>query len=189
MNNFPDHVSFHPYDHSNGCTRKLQFNALDQLCHEASSDPSTLVVATDASVIPPRNMQAVSVAHFWRLGEQVSSSKAPAGRATALDAELFAIQLSIVKATSFDVKHIIIITDSLTVARRAVDASVHSGQAHSLTIVQALRDFFINHPDRSIHFWDCPSKAQWSLHFLVHKDATSIKIAAECHPATSLDVL
>ena len=53
--------------------------ALDRLCHEASSDPSTLVVAIDASVIPPRNMQAVAVAHFWRLGEQVSSSKAPAG--------------------------------------------------------------------------------------------------------------
>jgi len=33
----------------------------------------------NASVIPPRNMQAVSVAHFWRLGEQVLSFKAPAG--------------------------------------------------------------------------------------------------------------
>ena len=91
LDNFPDHVSFHLCDHSNGRTRKLQFDALDRLCQEAFSDPSTLVVATDASVIPPRNMQAVSVAHFWRLGEQVSSSKAPTGRATALDAKLFAI--------------------------------------------------------------------------------------------------
>jgi len=64
LDNFPDYVSFHPCDHSNGCTHKLQFNALDQLCHEASSDPSTLVVTTDTSVIPPRNMQAVLVAHF-----------------------------------------------------------------------------------------------------------------------------
>ena len=61
LDNFPDQVSFHPCDRSNGRTRKLQFDALDRLCHEASSDPSTLVVATDASVIPPRNMQAVSV--------------------------------------------------------------------------------------------------------------------------------
>ena len=29
LNNFPDHVSFYPYDHSNGCTHKLQFDALD----------------------------------------------------------------------------------------------------------------------------------------------------------------
>jgi len=79
-------------------------------------------------------------------------SKALAGQATALDAELFAIRLGVVKTTSFDVKRIIIITDSLTAARRAVDASVHLGQTHSLVIVQALRDFFTNHPDRSIHF-------------------------------------
>jgi len=189
LDNFPDQVSFHPCDHSNGRTHKLQFDTLGQLCHEASSDPSTLVVATDASVIPPRNMQAVSVAHFWRLGEQVSLSKAPTGQATALDTELFAIRLSVVKATSFDVKRIVIITDSLTAARRAVDASVYSGQAHSLAIVQAPKGFFTNYPDRSIHFWDCPSKAQWSLHFLAHEDTTSTKIAAGCHPATSLDVL
>ena len=56
-------------------------------------------------------------------------------------------------------------------------------------IVQALRTFFTNHPDRSIHFWDCPSKAQWSLHFLAHENATSTKIAAGRHPATSLDTL
>jgi len=67
--------------------------------------------------------------------------------------------------------------------------SVHSGQAHSLAIVQALRGFFTNHPDCSIHFWDCPSKAQWSLHFLAHEDATSTKIAAGRHLATSLDAL
>jgi len=140
-------------------------------------------------VIPPRNIQAVSVAHFWRLGEQVSSSKALAGQATALDAELFAIRLGVVKATFFDVKCIVIITDSLTAARRAVDASVYSGQAHSLIIVQALRGFFTNHSDRSIYFWDCPSKAQWSLHFLAHEDATSTNIATRRHPATSLDIL
>ena len=52
-----------------------------------------------------------------------------------------------------------------------------------------LRGFFTNHPDRSIYFWNCPSKAQWSLHFLAHEDATSTKIAAGCHPATLLDTL
>jgi len=132
--------------------------ALDRLHHEASFDPSTLVVVTDASVIPPRNMQAVSTIHFWRLGEQVSSSKTPARQATALDAELFAIRLGVTKVTSFDVKYIILITDSLSAARRAVDALVHS--AHSLFVVHVLREFFTQHPDTSINFWDCSSKAQ-----------------------------
>jgi len=72
-------------------------------------------------------MQAISVAYFWRLGEQVLLFKVPVGWATALDIELFAIWLGIVKATSFDIKCIVIITDSLTAARRAVNASVYSG--------------------------------------------------------------
>ena len=64
LDNFPDYVSFHLCDCSNGCTRKFQFDALNHLCHEVSSNPSTLVVATDTSVIPPRNIQAISVAYF-----------------------------------------------------------------------------------------------------------------------------
>ena len=189
LDDFPGHVSFYLCDCSNESFHTSHLRALDQLHHEASSDPSTLVVVTDASVIPPRNMQAVSAAHFWRLGVQVSSSKAPARQATALDAELFAIRLGVVKATSFNVKHIILITDSLSAARRAVDASVHSGQAHSLSVVGALREFFTQHPDTSIDFWDCPSKAQWSLHHLVHEDVTNACIAAGRHPATSLNAL
>ena len=76
-----------------------------------------LVVVTDASVIPSRCMQAVSAAHIWNLGQQVSSSKAPAGRTTASDAELFAIKLGIAKTTSMAIEHIILITDSLGSAR------------------------------------------------------------------------
>ena len=119
----------------------------------------------------------------------MSSSKTPAGRATALDAELFAIRLGVAKATSFDIKRIILITDSLSAARRAVDTSVYSGQAHSLSVVRALREFFTQYPDTSIDFCDCPSKAQWSLHHLVHEDVTNTRIAAGRHPATSLDAL
>ena len=132
-------------------------------------------------------MQAVSVVHFWRLGEQVLLSKTPTEWAIALDTELFAIQLGVVKTTSFNIKHIVIITDSLTAARRAVDASVHLDQTYSLTIVCALREFFTSHSDHSIYFWDCLSKAKWSLYFLAYEDTTSTKIATRCHPATSLD--
>ena len=79
------------------------------------------MVVTDASVIPSRCMQAVSATHIWNLGQQVSSSEAPAGRTTAPDAELFTIRLGIAKATSMAIERIILITDSLGSARRAVD--------------------------------------------------------------------
>ena len=182
LDNFPDCISFHPCDHSKESFHRLHLKALDHLCQRASTDPSTLVVVTDASVIPLRNMQTISATHFWRLGKQVSSSKAPAGRTTALDAELFAIRLGVTKVTSFNVKHIILITDSLSAARRAVDLAVHSGQAHSLAIICALRQFFTESPDQLIDFWDCPSNAQWSLYHLVHDNITKTRISAGLHP-------
>jgi len=103
----------------------------------------------------------------------VSLSKAPVGQSTALDVRLFAIRLDVVKATSFDIKCIILITDFLGVTRRAVNAFVHLEQAYSLIVVYTLRDFFTGYSDHSIDFWDCLSKAQWPLYFLVHEDTTN----------------
>jgi len=56
LDNFSDHISFHPCDCFKESTIKAHFQVLDHLCHKASTDPSTLVVVTDASVIPSRNM-------------------------------------------------------------------------------------------------------------------------------------
>ena len=122
------------------------------------------MVVTDASVIPSRRMQAVSAAHIWNLGQQVLSFKAPAGRKTASDAELFAIRLGIAKATSMAIECIILITDSLKSARQVVDPSVHPGQAHFLAVCSALRLFFSQDHGYRIDFWNCSSKAEWSLH-------------------------
>jgi len=138
LNSFSEHISFHLCNCSslNNCNTHLE--SLDHLCLEASSSSSTLVVVTDASAIPPRNMQAVSVVHFWRLGYQMLSSKAPAGRTTAPNTKLFTIRLDVSKATSMDIEHIILITNSLGSARKSVNLSVYSGQAHFLAVCSAL---------------------------------------------------
>jgi len=138
LDSFSECILFYHCNRSslNDCNTHLE--SLDRLCLETSSSSSTLVVVTNASAIPPRNMQAISAAHFWRLCYQVLSSKAPAGRTTAPDAELFAIRLGVSKATSMDIECIILITDSLDSVRRSVDSSVHSGQVHSLAVCSAL---------------------------------------------------
>ena len=189
LDSFPDRISFNPCNHSSLNDRNTHLESLDCLCLEASSSFSTLVIITDASAILPRNMQAISTAHFWRLGYQVSSSKALASRTTASDAELFAIRLRVSKATSMDIERIILITDSLSSARRSVDPSVHSGQAHSLAGCSVLRSFLCSGSSHRIEFWDCLSNAEWSLHQMVHNDVTNTRVAAGLHPATSLDAL
>jgi len=42
-----------------------------------------------------------------------------------------------------EIKHIILMTDFLGLTRRAVDLSVHSGQAYLLTVYSALRLFLV----------------------------------------------
>ena len=189
LDSFPDCISFHPCNRSSLRDCKSHLQSLDRLCLEASSSPSTLMVVTDASVIPSRCMQAVSAAYIWNLGQQVSSSKAPAGKTTAPDAELFAIRLGIAKATSMAIERIILITNSLESARQAVDPSVHPGQAHSLAVCSVLRSFFSQGHSYKIDLWDCPSKAEWSLHQLVHNDVTNTRVSAKPYPATSIDFL
>ena len=142
LDSFPDRISFHLCNCSSLSDCKTHLQSLDHLCLETSSSPSTLVVVTNISVISSRHMQAVSAVHIWSLGQQVSFSKAPAGRTTASDAELFAIRLGIAKATSMAIECIILITDSLGFARQAVNPSVYPGQAYSLAVCSVLRSFF-----------------------------------------------
>ena len=64
LDNFPDHISFHSYNHSSLRNCKNHLQSLDYLCLKVSFSPSTLVVVTDASVIPSRCMQAISAMHI-----------------------------------------------------------------------------------------------------------------------------
>ena len=59
-----------------------------------------------------------------------------------------------------NIEYIILITNSLGFARKAVDFSVHSVQAHSLAICFVLRLFFCSSLGYKIEFWDCPSTAK-----------------------------
>jgi len=95
-----------------------------------------------------------------RLGQQVSSSKALAEQTTVLDTKLFITRLYIAKATSMDIRCIILISNSSNSTRKIVDLSVHSEQAHSLAICSILRYFFSFSLNYRIKFWNCSSNAE-----------------------------
>jgi len=143
LNSFPDHIFFHPYNcpSLNDCIAHLK--SLDYLCHNVVSSSFTLIVVTNTSVILLRNMQTLSAAHFWKLGYQISFSKTLAGRITVSDAKLYAIRLKVYKTTSMDIKCIILITDFLSSAKKVVDLSVHSVQAHSLFVLYLYCSFVV----------------------------------------------
>jgi len=119
----------------------------------------------------------------------MTSIKSPTGKVTALDAELFAICLAISKATVTGCIDIIIFTDNISAAKRAMDMSIHSGQEHSIAMSRLLRSHFIAYPEGNLHFLDCPSDAKWFIQARVHDDAvrTQYPVAEQIH--TLLDAL
>ena len=90
---------------------------------------------------------------------------------TAPNAKLVFIHLGIAKATSLDVDCIVVITDSLSSAKKALNPSHHSGQSESIAIAHLLQPFFNQNSSNKIKLWVCPSKARWHLHAIVVDDA------------------
>ena len=60
LDNFPDHISFHPCNYSSFNSHKSYLKSLDYLYFKASSSFSTFIVITDVSAALPRNIQTVS---------------------------------------------------------------------------------------------------------------------------------
>ena len=152
LDSFSDHISFHPCNYLSLNNYTAHFESLYCSYLWTSSSSSTLIVIINTSAISYTNIQAISAIYFWRLDYQVLSSKTPADRTTAPNAELFVIVLGVSKATSINIEHIILINNFLSLARRAVDFSVYSKQVHLLTIYSVLRLFFSSSLSHRIEF-------------------------------------
>jgi len=75
------------------------------------------------------------------------------------EAKLFAIRYKINQAVQIPgASHIIVITDSIHLAKCIFDSPTHSYQIQSIAIAQDLRVFFNKNTQNSINFWECPSQ-------------------------------
>jgi len=76
-----------------------------------------------------------------------------------------------------NIKHIVVITDSLHAAKRIFESSLHPYQIHSAAISQELRELFRKDNNNYIEFWDCPSNQNWLPYSLVDKDTKSFDLS------------
>jgi hypothetical protein len=104
---------------------------------------------------------------------------------TAPDAELFAIYLGLLRCLQLEnIETILVFTDSMASARAVVDPSAHSGQSHSLVVIQILIPWLEANPLRKVQFWYIPSQARWDNHGEVHRYVTSTMGKVVVTPAT-----
>ena len=134
------------------------------------AQPRTVCFGTDVSV-PKTSTRHHTTAAFVCEGLTDLSylSAWAAGEVLSSDVELFTIWNTVVKGCSFeDCDRIVIFTNSMAMARCAVDPSVHSGQAHSLAVCRHLSSWLKDHPERKIMFIETPSKLKWGIQHQVH---------------------
>ena len=133
---FPDRFSFHSHL---SCVKK-HIEKLDEIVLRASSNPTSTIIVSDASI---KNHIATLISHIYSFNKPVVKTIHRAINVTTTEAELFTIWCGINQAvTNFNTNHIVVITDSLHTTRRIFDFSVYPYQIHSATISQELREFF-----------------------------------------------
>ncbi|CAA7267370.1 unnamed protein product [Cyclocybe aegerita] len=150
---------------------------LDELIVRARADPLTVLAATDGSVPQSNQYQAASAAIIYKGHRELERTRYVSGRVTAPDAELNAISCAVRLAVKqANCQHIMVFTDSMGSAHRAVDPGMHSGQAFSLSVCRVLQEWFEADDLRCITFVYVPSALQWDIHGEAHKYVTELKV-------------
>jgi ribonuclease HI len=142
-------------------------------------------VFLDASSTKKDHLQAASAAFIECHGLELVWIKHPTGRATAPDAELFAIRLGLLRCLQLeDIETILVFTDSVASARAVVDLSTHLGQLHLLAVIWTLIPWLEADLLHRVQFWYVPSQVRWNNHGKVHKYVTSTTGKVAVTPAT-----
>ena len=165
---FPDHFSFH------SCLSNIKkhIKNLNEITFRVSSDPFSTIIVSDTSI---KNQVATFISHIHSFNKPIIKTLHRAINITTVEAKLFAIWCGINQAvTNSNTNHIVVITDSLHIARKIFNSSAYPYQIYSAAIFMELREFFSKDSRNCIKFWDCPSKQQWSLHHTVDKEIKNI---------------
>ena len=152
IDSFSDHFFFHTQKQD----IKGHLHNLDNITISTSTNPYSVMVISDASI---RNNIATFISHIHSYNRLIIKMIHYVINITSTKAELFTIRYGINQANSIpNVKCIVITTDSLHVAKKIFDSSIHPYQIHSTVISQELRDFFKRDSNNCIDFWNCSSK-------------------------------
>jgi len=150
INNFPDWFSFNLYSKRKVNNMKSCIQQLDKMTIKSSSNPSCALIITDTSV---KNDITTSILYIYIYNKPLIKMLNHVVHITSSEVELFTIRYEINQASKLsDILKIIVVTDSIHVARRIFDLSIHSLQVHTTIILKELQSFFSCYQNNSIEF-------------------------------------
>ena len=174
IDNFSNWFSFNLVNKNEKEINKICTQELDEIVLCNSSLPNSALVITDTSI---KNNIAMSISHIHSAIQPLIKTVHHALFVTSMEAELFAIRCGINQACSIEnISKIIIVTDSIHVAKKIFSGESHPFQIHTSAILSELGKFFNSNDANSIEFWECPSKIKWRFHHDVNKDSKSFTV-------------
>ena len=151
IDNFPDRFSFNLVNKTEKEKNNYRAQELDEMVLRNSSIPNTTLVITDASI---KYDIAMFITHIHSTNRPLIKTIHHASFVTSLEAELFTIRCGINQAYLLDnVSKIVVITDSIHVAKKIFDPGLYPLQSHSTAILSNLWTFFTANDSNSIEFW------------------------------------
>ena len=140
---------------------------------ELSNTPLNAIIIMDASI---KNDIATSILHTHIHNNPITKTLHHVVYITSTKVELFTIRYGINNTIHCNnISKIIVITNSIHVAKKIFDLSSHSYQTHTVFILKELHKFFMYHQNNSIEFWECPSHCNWALYKVVDKETKAFK--------------
>jgi len=130
---FSDRFSLNLVNKSKKEKNNCRAQELDEMVLRNSSIPNTALVITDASI---KKDIATSIAHIHSTDRPLIKTVHHTSFVTSSEAELFAIRCGINQACMLNnVSKIVVVTDSIHVAKKIFDPGSHPLQIHSITIL------------------------------------------------------
>ena len=185
IDNFSNCFSFNLVNKKEKNQNHLRGQELDDMVLCCSSNPYTILVITDVSI---KNDITTSILHIHSVNRPLVKTVHHASFVTSTEAELFAIRCGINQACSINnVSKIVVVTDSIHVAKKIFDYGPHPYQIHPTAILSELQSFFSSHESNTIKFWECPSKLRWRFHYDADKNSKSFSAHLSYPTKTSWD--
>ena len=146
---------------------------LDDMTIVSFLSPHMALIVSDTSI---KHDIATSVLHIHMRDKPLIKTVHHVVFVTSTEAELFVIRCSLNQACNEEeISKIIVITDSIHMAKKIFDTKSHPYQIHATAILKELRQFFSKCQENYIEFWECPSYLKWNLHRSADKDSKVFK--------------
>ena len=163
VNYFPNRISFHFYSSLSNKDFYQHLQNLDHAFKVSQISSNNITVIADRGIKKFHIITAV--AHIWSDFSVIQCLQVHSINVSSIEAELMAIQTGLIPAIKKNnIYDIIVITDSISIAKKILKSKVNPLQNIFIPIVSAIEVYLKKNSRKKIHFWYCSSKAKWPRH-------------------------